>query len=373
MTIWYLVHAVTTSYTVGSEFSGDAEYLEQIRSYGVNVPAFVDWYFGVPAPLRTAFWYLSPQGYRVRATVKKLKAVIVPEIRRTIDTWRQTGRTGDQYTLLGAMLELKGERGHIKREAEAMDKAEEERQVQIFSDEVIFTGFDGPAPIAFLVTQMLFESIHRPEIAQLLRNEIAAALAASDGEWPPEAQSLLPRLESFTRETMRVNGPTLCEWRPVFIFFYLPCIRVATSDKQYPPQVSVTRSVLEPMTLKSGLALSPGTIISSPAWFVHNDEANYPRASDFSPWRFYDEKTNTATTKATTVTNTFLGFGYGSQVCPGRVLGVRSAQILFAKILMRYDAEFADGQKGRPENVFIPGQLQPPFRAKIVLKEREST
>jgi cytochrome P450 len=125
------------------------------------------------------------------------------------------------------------------------------------------------------------------------------------------------------------------------------------------------------MQLKSGLALSRGTILSSPAWFVHNDEANYPRASEFNPWRFYDEKTNTATTKATTVTNTLLGYGYVSQACPGRVLGIRMTQILFGKILMRYDAKFEDGQAGRPENVFMPGQLLPQYRARIVLKARE--
>ncbi|KAL2135473.1 hypothetical protein VTI74DRAFT_8332 [Chaetomium olivicolor] len=344
MTIWHLVHVIAASYLIGPEFSRNAEYMKAIESYCLDIPAFVHLYFWVPAPLRRAFWYLSPQGFRVRATIKKLKRFVIPEVRNSIDNWRKTGRTRDQYTLLGAMLDLKNERGQINQDAGATDEAEEERQIQVLADELMFTAFDSAGPVACLVTQMLFESIQHPDIVRPLRNEIASALAAHGGEWSPEMLSSLPRLESFTRETLRVDGPTL---------------------------FSVTRTVLQPMQLKSGLALSRGTIISSPAWFIHNDEDYYPGASEFNPWRFYNEGTNMATTKATTASNTFLGYGYGSQICPGRFLGIRITQILFANILMRYDAEFEDVQNGKPENLFMPGQVLPHYRARIVLKERE--
>jgi cytochrome P450 len=112
-------------------------------------------------------------------------------------------------------------------------------------------------------------------------------------------------------------------------------------------------------------------MITGAAWFIQMDEAHYPRAHEFDPWRFYDKKTNTATTKSTTATNTFLAFGYGSQSCPGRFLGVRLTQIVFAKMLMRYEFGWEDGQKGRPENVVLPGQLLPQYMATIVLRERE--
>jgi hypothetical protein len=221
LTIWHLVHTVASSYLIGPEFSRNPAYMKQIEAYCLDVPDFVHWYFWVPAPLRKVFWYLSPQGFRVRATIRKLKRFIVPEIRRSIDAWRQTGRTRDQYTLLGAMLDLKSERGQIKQDAGAMDRAEEERQIQVFSDEVVFTAFDSAGPIACLATQMLFEATHNPDIARLLRSEIAAALAAHGGEWSPETMGLLPRLESFTRETLRVNGPTLCE---CISFPFRPCM-----------------------------------------------------------------------------------------------------------------------------------------------------
>ncbi|OTA04137.1 hypothetical protein A9Z42_0047190 [Trichoderma parareesei] len=344
--IWHLVHLVAASFLIGPHFSRNPEYMAYIEDYCLNVPHFVHLYFWVPAPLRKLFWYLSPWGFRVRRVIKHLKAFIIPEIKQTIADWQTNGRdrSQDRYTLLRAMLDLKEERGQITRDAAAMTKEEEERQINIFSDEVVFTAFDSAGPVACLVTQLLFESIQNPSLTEALRAEISKALADNGGEWSVQAMSSLPRLESFTRETLRVDGPTL---------------------------FSVTRSILKPVQLKSGLVLRPGNIISAPSWMIHNDEDNYPNAKEFNPYRFYDEVTNTATTKATTASNTFLAYGYGSQICPGRYLGVRMTQIIFAKLLMRYDATFEGGSRTKPENIVMPGQVLPSYYSKIVLKLRE--
>lgn len=211
LTIWHLVHVVAASFLIGPEFSKNPEYMKEIETYCLDVPGFVHMYFWVPAPLRLAFWHFSPQGFRVRACIKRLKGFIVPEIRRTIDAWRRKEPVRDSFTLLTAMLDLKEERGQIRREVGVMSRPEEERQIDIFSDEVIFTGFDSAGPVACLVTQLLLESIEHKDLASALRNEITAALHANGGEWNSQAMSSLPRLESFTRETLRVDGPTLCK------------------------------------------------------------------------------------------------------------------------------------------------------------------
>ncbi|KAL6875910.1 cytochrome P450 [Trichoderma longibrachiatum] len=344
--IWHLVHLVAASFLIGPHFARDPDYMGYIEDYCLNVPHFVHLYFWVPAPLRKLFWYLSPWGFRVRRVIKNLKSFIIPELKRRIADWRANDRnqSPDQYTLLRAMLDLKEERGQFARDATAMTRQEEERQINIFSDEVMFTAFDSAGPVACLVTQLLFESIQDPSLTEALRAEISKALADNGGEWSVQMMSSLPRLESFTRETLRVDGPTL---------------------------FSVTRSILKPFQLKSGLVLRPGNIISAPSWMIHNDEDNYPNAKQFNPYRFYDETTNTATVKATTASNTFLAYGYGSQMCPGRYLGVRMTQIIFAKLLMRYDATFEGGKRTKPENIVMPGQVLPSYYSKIVLKLRE--
>ena len=192
--------------------------MKEIENYCLNVPHFVHLYFWVPAPLRRIFWHLSPQGFGVRSCIKKLKYFIVPKVRETLDAWRKGNRTSEEYTLLGAMLDVKEERGTLKRDGINPDKAEEERQVDIFSDEVIFTGFDSAGPVACLVTQLLFESIADKELTEALRSEIAAALDQHAGDWSsPAMMSSLPILESFTRETLRVDGPTLCKFKHAII------------------------------------------------------------------------------------------------------------------------------------------------------------
>nr|A0A1U9YI05.1 RecName: Full=Cytochrome P450 monooxygenase verB; AltName: Full=Verticillin biosynthesis cluster protein B [Clonostachys rogersoniana]AQZ42168.1 putative cytochrome P450 [Gliocladium sp.] len=342
LTIWHLVHIVSASYLVGTEFCANEEYLQAIEYYCINVPNFIYGYFWVPVPLRRLYWYLSPQGYKVRACKAKLKTFIVPKIRETISAW-QNGQKSSSYTLLGAMLDLKAQKGQIKRDPTAMTKAELERQIDIFSDEMIFTGFDSAGPVACMVTQLLFEALRDKDLTKALRQELKSALEANNGQWNVQAMNLTPKLDSFTRESLRVNGPTL---------------------------LSVTRTVMEPMQLKSGLSLQSGSIISSPSWLIHNDEDNYENAHQFDPYRFYNPSTNAVTTKVTTASTNFLGYGYGTQMCPGRHLGIKMSQILFSKLLMRYDGEFADAKAGKPANIVTSGQVLPPYYAKVILKRR---
>lgn len=58
-------------------------------------------------------------------------------------------------------------------------------------------------------------------------------------------------------------------------------------------------------------------------------------------------------------------------MCPGRFLGVRMTQILFAKMLMRYDMVFEGKERRRPDNIVMPGQVPPPYYAKIKLRIRD--
>lgn len=141
-----------------------------------------------------------------------MKRFLIPELRRRIDAFRKNDGAQGEYTLLDAMLALKMERDILKRESGAMKESEEERQIDIFAEEVIFTAFDSAGPVSVLITQLIFESIRHKDLKESLRKEISAALAANGYEWSDQAMSSSPRLESFTRETMRADGPTLCKY-----------------------------------------------------------------------------------------------------------------------------------------------------------------
>lgn len=210
MTIWHVVHTIAAAFLIGPEFARNPEYMRQIEYYCMEVPGFVHLYFWIPSPLRKAFWYLSPWGFKVRKCIVKLKGFIIPELRKRIQEYRETGSTGYEFTLVGAMLSLKMEKGLLTRKYDPSNAAEEERQIEIFAEEVIFTAFDSAGPVAVLIVQLLFETSNSKEHVAPLRNEIAAANAAH-GEWSDQALNSMPRLESFTRETLRLDGPTLCK------------------------------------------------------------------------------------------------------------------------------------------------------------------
>jgi hypothetical protein len=212
-----VTHVVAASFLIGPQFTKNSKYIEAIKNYCLQVPAFADMYFWLPAPVRRIYWYLSPQAAKIRENLKTLKGEVGPEVRRIVDAWRNGKQTGKEPTLLQAILDIKAETGQIRQDAKSVDKAEDERQMDIFEDEFIFTGFDSAGPVVCLVVQLLFESIRHKHIVEPLRKEMSAALAASGGEWTDQVMSSLPRLDSFTREVLRVDGPTLCMCIPTTV------------------------------------------------------------------------------------------------------------------------------------------------------------
>jgi len=80
-----------------------------------------------------------------------------------------------------------------------------------------------------------------------------------------------------------------------------------------------------------------GVNLCVPARYIHLDPDNYPNPATFDAYRFYDHKTNTATVRPTTASDTYLSYSHGSGLCPGRFLGVHLIQLLFARFLMGYE------------------------------------
>lgn len=113
---------------------------------------------------------------------------------------------------------------------------------------------------------------------------------------------------------------------------------------------------MKPLKLDSvGLSLQPGALISLPTRFIHTDPDIYPDPMKFDGYRFYDAASNSCTPQMLTASDTFLAFGQGSALCPGRAIGIIPAQIVFAKMLLSYDLKFAGQRKEFPPNTFVNG------------------
>lgn len=113
---------------------------------------------------------------------------------------------------------------------------------------------------------------------------------------------------------------------------------------------------MKPLKLDSvGLDIQPGSFIAVPARFIHTDPDIYPDPMTFNGYRFYDAASNSCNPQMLTTSDTFLAFGQGSALCPGRALGILPTHIIFAKMLMSYDIKFADGRKEYPRSAFVDG------------------
>ncbi len=209
MLFWHLVHTVAAAFIIGPNFASDLEYMRNIETYCLIVPQLTYFYFLMPKLLRKPFWWLSPLGFMVRSHVSKLKAVIVPEIRRRIEAARRGKRCREDYVLLDALLAVKFEKGIIKREYQERHKAEEDKQIQVFAEEVIFMAFESAGPVTVLAVHLTFELIAHSEYLKPLREEVSGALQSTQGEWQEQTLARMPKLDSFIRETLRIDGPTI--------------------------------------------------------------------------------------------------------------------------------------------------------------------
>ncbi|KAL8978512.1 MAG: hypothetical protein Q9177_006383, partial [Variospora cf. flavescens] len=137
------------------------------------------------------------------------------------------------------------------------------------------------------IKDTLYEICAHPEYVAPLREEIRAAME-EDGGWKKTTPGKLPKLDSFMRETQRMNPPGA---------------------------IGFKRVVLSPtgLTLSSGLHLPQNTYICVPTT-SHLDTDVTSTPGTFDGFRYLERSHE----KFTTTSPTHLHFGHGRYACPGR-------------------------------------------------------
>nr|B8NR71.1 RecName: Full=Cytochrome P450 monooxygenase dtpC; AltName: Full=Ditryptophenaline biosynthesis protein C [Aspergillus flavus NRRL3357] len=174
-----------------------------------------------------------------------------------------------------------------------------------------------------------------PEYLAPLREELAAALKQADNAWSFDIFKHTPKLESFTKE----------------------CLRVFTPSGKKPLQLRST-----------GRTLSPGTKFSLPAQQAHLDPDNYPNPNIFDGYRFCDPQSGACDIRGTiTPSAKWLIFGIGTSACPARLLATRISQTLFFKVLRKYDLRLKL-DNGQPEVVYAATNMFVNFNTQMYVK-----
>ncbi|KAI0714847.1 cytochrome P450 [Earliella scabrosa] len=192
------------------------------------------------------------------------------------------------------------------------------------------------------LTHALFDLAAAPEYIQPLREEIESVLAVEG--WTKIAMGKMWKLDSFLKESQRVNGLTL---------------------------VALGRKALRDVTLSDGTVIPAGSIVAAPAVAIHHDDSKYPTASTFDPFRFSrmreaEDEGNKHQFVKTSME--FIPFGHGRHSCPGRFFAANELKALLAYIVLNYDLKLVGPR--RPENVTFAVNVMPDPNGELLFRKR---
>ncbi|KAF7955865.1 hypothetical protein EAE96_004787 [Botrytis aclada] len=194
-------------------------------------------------------------------------------------------------------------------------------------------------------TQVLYDIIAHPEYLEPLREEILQALK-EDGGWQKTTLTKMKKLDSFMKESQRLNGPSL---------------------------IGFKRAAMEDIKLSDGTVLPKGVHMVVPVVPIALESVT-PDPGVFQGFRFYYERQKPGQSNlhqfAMTDKNN-MHFGHGKYSCPGRFFAAHAIKILIAHLILNYDFKFPEG-KSRPGNLLAHEYCFPDPTAHILVKERDS-
>ncbi len=211
-----------------------------------------------------------------------------------------------------------------------------------------------------------FDMCARPEYFEPLRQE-AFAVLEEDGGWQKSTLNKMRKLDSFLKESQRMNPPSLR--KPKSIPYPFTPVTLFNNSRT----VAFHRIVCSPITLSDGIKLPVGTHICVPAAAILQDDDVEPTASVFDGFRYFKKRQAADEANkhqfAMTDTNN-LHFGHGKFSCPGRFFASNEIKIIMAHLLMAYEFKYPPGQS-RPKNLTADENMFPDPSARLMIRKRK--
>ncbi|KAI3317088.1 cytochrome P450 [Xylariaceae sp. AK1471] len=197
------------------------------------------------------------------------------------------------------------------------------------------------------LNSFLFDWLAHPEYHEDIKAEVKETLAkvqSSDGKWTLQHVAMMKKLDSFIKESSRVN--------PIGF-------------------ITGQRYTLKPYTFKDGLHIPAGTTILFDADGIHHDPDNYPDPDKFDGYRFLHlrETVDANRFHYASVSDTSLNFGAGQHACPGRFFNALVVKFVLILLMTRYDVTLEDGSTQRPPEDFHDNNMRPDTSVKIRIRK----
>ncbi|RCI07464.1 hypothetical protein L249_4571 [Ophiocordyceps polyrhachis-furcata BCC 54312] len=269
----------------------------------------------VPPWMRPLLDLVLPSCWKYKACIRGGKELIAPEVRRR----RHLEETDPDYVrpedLLQAMMDLSAP-------GEKQSQAEDLAHRQLLM--TLVAGHSTAAAGA----HALFDLVARPECLEELRCEAIQLLQHEGGCWQKQSLSKLSKMDSFLRESQRMNPPSLLGFH---------------------------RIVQDPagIRLHDGVHVPYGTHICIPPHSISSDPAMIRQPDVFDGLRYFERRRakpeEGSRHQHATADKDHLHFGYGTWSCPGRFLASAELKMVLVELLLRYEFKYSEGES-RPVN-----------------------
>ncbi|KAM3496894.1 hypothetical protein MY10362_009735 [Beauveria mimosiformis] len=328
-TILHVVARVSSRIFLGLEVCRNENWLRITREYTVTSIMAAEFLRLVPVPLRPLANMLFPLSIKCRGLIFEARSIIEPLVLERRRLKSEAKLQGKELTFDDA-IDWSETAAQLRRWSLDQTKAQ-----LVLSLATIHSTTD-------LVTQFLIDLAPRPEMIQILRQEIISVLRQQP--LTKLALSSMKLLDSAIKETQRMKPLTM---------------------------ISMLRVALEDVVLSDGTCISKGRYVGVTARNMWNKDI-YPDPGEWIGSRFKTIGKDPAQQHLAQLVATnanFTAFGHGKHACPGRFFASEQIKIMLVHMLLNYDIRLFGS--ATPTVWEIGMQLIADPKAKMEIRVRE--
>lgn len=284
-----LVSHIAARHFVGSPLCNDEQWLSTALEYTENAFRTIILIRIFPDILKPFVGWFIPYAYKVSGALRKAQKLVIPIIIARREEQERAAKTNIYYETPNDFLQW------------MMDGANKvEGQPEKLAHRLLVLTLAGVHTTSMAATQTLFDLCAHPNYIDPIREEILAGVGI-DGSFQKTSLTSFRKLDSFMRESQRLNPPSLLGFK---------------------------RAAREPITLSDGTILPKDVHIMMPVASIVTD-ADYVGvdALVFNGFRHFEKRLEhgeQSKHQFATTSSDNLHFGHGKFSCPGRFFASNS-------------------------------------------------
>ncbi|TDZ24976.1 Cytochrome P450 monooxygenase ccsG [Colletotrichum orbiculare MAFF 240422] len=230
-----------------------------------------------------------------------------------------------------------------------MKSGQRDRSLYGVTESQLFLSLTAIHTTSGTLNSFVYDWIAHPEYHDDILHEVTETLAkvrANNGEWTLQHVAMMRKLDSFIKESARLN--------PIGF-------------------VSTQRYSLKPYTFKDGFHLPAGTTFMFHSDGAHYDADNYPDPDKFDGYRFLRlrETVDPNRFHYASVSDSSLGFGAGIHACPGRFLSAVVMKFFLVHFMTAYELKYEHGGTERLPNLYNDNTSRPNPTVNLLVRKRQ--